>query len=227
MGVNPLGGTVAATPDAGGPSPFGMGAPPPGAFPPPPGAYNPNAPPAFGAPAFQGDMGAGQPAPYAMPPADGPSGGAPFAGPNMNIGAQQAMVPVGAPMGVPMAQPGYGAPGMAPMGGVGPKGQTRNPIMVLIISAICFLYGIYQYYSMLGELKAFLNSDEIQPWHMFIPILNILLLFKIPGWVLEAKRRAGVPNPEVSNIIFYWFFGLYFFPKDLNEVWNPTGQLTA
>ena len=41
----------------------------------------------------------------------------------------------------------------------------------------------------------------------------------------QAKRRAGVPNPEVTNILFYWFFGLYFLPKDLNEVWNPHGQL--
>jgi hypothetical protein len=128
-----------------------------------------------------------------------------------------------------MAQPGYGGPAMAgaPTGGGGPKGQTRNPMMVLLISMICFLYGIWQYYQMVGELKAFLNSDEINPIHIFIPVLNILMLFKLPGWVLEAKRRAGVPNPEVSNVIVYWFLGLYLLPKDLNEVWNPTGQLTA
>jgi len=113
------------------------------------------------------------------------------------------------------------------MGGTGPKGQTRNPMMVLLLSMVCFLYGIYQYYVMLGELKAFLNSDEINPIHAFIPVLNILLIFKLPGWVLEAKRRAGVPNPEVANVLFYFLFGMYFLPKDLNEVWNPTGQLQA
>jgi hypothetical protein len=137
-----------------------------------------------------------------------------------SAGAPQAMAPAGAPMGVPM----QGVPGM---GGTGPKGQTRNPMMVILISMICFLYGIWQYYQMVGELKAFLNSDEISPIHIFIPVLNILMLFKLPGWVLEAKRRAGVPNPEVTNILFYWFFGLYFLPKDLNEVWNPSGQLTG
>lgn len=137
---------------------------------------------------------------------------------NANAGAPQGMVPAGAPMGVQM-QPGV--PGM----GGGPKGQTRNPMMVLLISMFCFFYGIFQYYQMVGELKEFLQTDEINPIHIFIPVLNILMLFKLPGLVLEAKRRAGVPNPEVTNILFYWFFGLYFLPKDLNEVWNPTGQL--
>jgi len=101
--------------------------------------------------------------------------------------------------------------------------------MVLLLSMVCFVYGMYEFYVMLGELKAFLNSDEINPIHIFIPILNILMLFKLPDWVLEAKRRAGVPNPEVANVLFYVFFfsRLYFLPKDLNEVWNPTGQLQA
>jgi fucose 4-O-acetylase-like acetyltransferase len=127
---------------------------------------------------------------------------------------------------VPMGNPGVPMQAM-PMGGTGPKGQTRNPMMVLLISMVCFLYGIYQYYVMVGELKEYLQTDEINPIHMFIPVLNILMLFKLPGWVLQAKQRAGVPNPEVANILFYWFFGLYFLPKDLNEVWNPTGQLPA
>jgi hypothetical protein len=121
-----------------------------------------------------------------------------------------------------MAQMGGAAAGM-----IGPSGQTRNPMMVLLISAICFLYGMYQFYVMLAELKDFLQSDEINPIHIFIPVLNILMLFKLPGWVLEAKRRAGVPNPEVASVILYWFLGLYLLPKDLNEVWNPTAQLTA
>jgi len=113
------------------------------------------------------------------------------------------------------------------MGGTGPKGQTRNPMMVMLIGYICFFYGMYQTFLMLGELKAYLNSDEINPVHVFIPILNLLMLFKLPGWVLEAKRRAGVPNPETTNVLFYFLFHWYFLPKDLNEVWNPTGQLQA
>ncbi|MCU0690134.1 MAG: hypothetical protein MUF54_01905 [Polyangiaceae bacterium] len=159
---------------------------------------------------------------FAPAPADGPSAGV-FG--KIEAGVQQAIVPA-APMGGPM-QHGLAQMGGAAAGAIGPSGQTRNPMMVLLISLICFLYGIYQFYVMLGELRDFLQSDEINPIHIFIPVLNILMLFKLPGWVLEAKQRAGVPNPEVGNVILYWFLGLYLLPKDLNEVWNPTGQLTA
>ncbi len=192
--------------DFGGPPPappMDFGGPPP-----------PAAAPGLGAP---DPYGAPPPAPaYGGPPPafPDPSGQAPYANPPAPFGQngfapQQAMVPAGQP-----------AAGMG-----GPKGQFRNPIMVLLISMFCFVYGLYQYYVMLGELKDYLQSDEINPIHAFIPILQLLLIFKLPGWVLEAKQRAGIPNPEVTNILFYWFFGLYFLPKDLNEVWDPTGQL--
>jgi hypothetical protein len=111
-----------------------------------------------------------------------------------------------------------------PAGGAGPIGQTRNPMMVFLLGCVCFLYMFWQGFVMLGELKAYLNKDEINPIHLFIPILNLLLILKLPGWVLEAKQRAGVPNPQVTNILFYFFFHSYFLPKDLNEVWNPNGQ---
>lgn len=158
-------------------------------------------PPAYGAPPAADMMQQQQPAPYA----------------GMNYGAPQAMQPMGAQM-----QPYAGA---AP---TGPKGQTRNPIMVLLLTYVtCGLYGLIAYWTMLNELKAFLNSDEIQPIYMFIPILQLLMIFKLPGWVTEAKRRAGVPNGEASNIVLYLLLGPFALAKDLNEVWNPTGQLNA
>jgi hypothetical protein len=137
-----------------------------------------------------------------------------------NFGAPQAMVPAN-PIGGNMAQPGFGGP--APMVGGGPKGQTRNPVMTLLISWVCFLYALYSCYQMVGELKAYLNTEEITPWWTFIVPLNILLILKLPGLVTEAKRRAGVANPEAGNIIFYLFLTPYIMAKDLNDVWNPTG----
>jgi hypothetical protein len=220
MAVNPLGGTVAALP--------GMA---PGAFPPPPGGFG--APPPMGAPPGYGDQGAGLPAPApfgAAPPADGPQVGAPPVGPTFDIGAQQGMIPAGAPMGVNMVQPGYGAPGMmggAMPGGAGAKGQTRNPVMTLLISWICFLYMLYVHFQMANELKAFLNTEEITPWWMFIFPLNLLLILKLPNLMVEAKRRAGVANPQAGGLFMYLFFTPYVMAKDLNEVWNPTGQLPA
>lgn len=117
----------------------------------------------------------------------------------------------------------HGAPGMGmqPYAGTGPKGTVRNPLTVMILTFVtCGIYGIFAFWSMLSELKAYLQKDEIQPIFMFIPILNLILLLKLPEWVSEAKQRAGCQNPHSSGLILYWLLGVYFLPKDLNEVWE-------
>jgi hypothetical protein len=118
--------------------------------------------------------------------------------------------------------PGGGAP-MVQAGGRGPIGKTRNPIMVLVIGSVCFVYAIIQIWGMLNELKAFRGKDDINPIFMFIPILNILLFWGLPAKVLEAKQMAGVPNPQVAHPILYLLLGSFFFPADLNEVWQAAG----
>jgi hypothetical protein len=57
-----------------------------------------------------------------------------------------------------------------------------------------------------------------------VPILNLLLLFELPDKVLDAKRMAGIPNPEVQNGIMYLLLGWYFFPNDLNEIWQAASR---
>lgn len=119
--------------------------------------------------------------------------------------------------------PGGGAP-MVPAGGGGrPLGKTRNPIMVLVIGSICFIYAIMQFWGMLNELKAYRGKDDINPIFLFIPILNILLLWGLPAKVLEAKQMAGVPNAQVPHPILYLLLAAYFLPADLNEVWQAAG----
>ena len=81
--------------------------------------------------------------------------------------------------------------------GAGPVGQTRNPVMVLLISMVCAFYGLFQLWTMMNELKAYLNKDEIQAWHVLIPYYNLYLLWiKVPKWIGEAKQRAGSANPQ-------------------------------
>jgi len=104
-------------------------------------------------------------------------------------------------------------------GGRGPIGETRNPIMVLAISIICGFYAIWQLWKMLNELKAFRGKDDINPIFFFIPILGLLEMWKLPEKVLDAKRMAGIPNPEVPQPIMYLLLGIYFLPNDLNEIW--------
>jgi hypothetical protein len=110
--------------------------------------------------------------------------------------------------------------------GAGAKGTIRNPIMVTLLAFItCGIYGIFALYSMMSELKAYLAKEEIVPWHLFVPILNlIVILTKVPNWVTEAKQRAGSRNPQSSGPIMYFLLFPYFFAKDLNEVWDPTAS---
>jgi hypothetical protein len=113
-----------------------------------------------------------------------------------------------------------GPAGMAAPGARGPVGTVRNPIMVLVLSMVCFVYAIIAMWSMLNELKAFRGKDDINPIFMFIPILNIILIWGLPAKVLEAKQMAGVPNAQVVHPILYLLLGTYFFPADLNEVFQ-------
>ena len=120
--------------------------------------------------------------------------------------------------GAPMMGGGYG--GGAPAGGFGPIGQTRNPIMQLVIGCICGFYLFYVLWVEINELKAFRGKDDINPIMFFVPILNLILLWGLPAKVLEAKQMAGVPNAQVSHPILYFFLWPYFLTADLNEIWQ-------
>ncbi len=97
--------------------------------------------------------------------------------------------------------------------------------MVTVLTTVtCGLYGIFTIYAMMSELKAYLNREEIVPWHIFVPILGIIVMLgKLPGWVTEAKQRAGSRNPQSSGALLYFLLFPYFFTKDMNDVWDPTG----
>jgi hypothetical protein len=127
-------------------------------------------------------------------------------------------------MGAP--SPGYsGAGAMVPAtaSGRGAIGKTRNPVMVLVISMLCFVYALIEGAAMLKELRAYRGKDDINLIHFIIPILSLIVAWKLPAKVLEAKQMAGVPNAQVAHPILYLFLGLYFLPADLNEIWQAAG----
>jgi hypothetical protein len=105
------------------------------------------------------------------------------------------------------------------------KGPIRNPVMVTLLTFVtCGIYGIFTFYSMMAELRNYLAKAEIVPWHIFVPILNwIVILAKLPVWVTEAKQRAGSRNPQSAGGLLYFLLFPYFFTKDMNDVWDPTG----
>jgi hypothetical protein len=132
------------------------------------------------------------------------------------MGLQPGMAP-GAMM------PHGAAPMMGPGGARGPIGQTRNPIVVLVVSMLCFVYALIQVWGMLNELKAFRGKDDINPILFFIPILGWIQLWNLPPKILEAKQMAGVPNAQVAHPILYFLLGIWFMPNDLNEIWAAAG----
>jgi hypothetical protein len=127
------------------------------------------------------------------------------------------------------AGPGFGQPGAmvptAPMarGAHGPIGNTRNPIMALVLGFVCFIYLLFVLWSTVNELKAFRQKDDISPILFFVPILNIIMVWGLPAKVLEAKQMAGVPNATVAHPILYLLFWPFFFTSDLNEIWAAAG----
>ena len=118
-----------------------------------------------------------------------------------------------------------GSSALAPTSQTGDKPGVRNPAVVTLLTyATCGIYGVIAFYTMLSELKAYLHKEEIVPWHLFVPILGlIVVLGKLPGWVTEAKQRAGSRNPQSAGPVLYFLLFPYFFTKDMNEVWDPMG----
>jgi hypothetical protein len=121
---------------------------------------------------------------------------------------------------------------MAPMGGPGAmqaggfRGETRNPVMVVVLSMVtCCLYGIYAMWVMLNELQQYTRDQEFKPWYMFIPLLNYYFMWvKVPEQINKAKQMAGSRNPQASSIVLYIFLAPYALAKDLNEVWDPNAM---
>lgn len=126
---------------------------------------------------------------------------------------------MGAPMGGGMMMGGQGG-GMA-----GPRGQTRNTTTALLGTLFCCgLYHIFGGYGMLTELKEYTKDESLQPWHMFIPILNLLMLLKLPDIVSRAKQMAGSRNPQSAGLVMYLFLFPFALAKDLNQVWDPNSD---
>jgi hypothetical protein len=105
----------------------------------------------------------------------------------------------------------------------GPIGNIRNPIVVLLLCAVCFVYAFFWIWSTVNELKAFRGKDDINPIFFLIPILNIIAVWGLPAKVLEAKHMAGIPNPTVPHPVLYLLLSPYFFTEDLNEIWQAAG----
>jgi hypothetical protein len=120
--------------------------------------------------------------------------------------------------------PAGGAPMQRAAGGPhGPIGKTRNAVMTFVLSMVCFVYAFIALWGTVNELKNFRQRDDINPIFFFIPILNLIEMWKIADKVLEAKQMAGVPNAQVQHPVLYLLLWPYFLTEDLNEIWQAAG----
>lgn len=115
----------------------------------------------------------------------------------------------GAPMGAPMGAPGGAMAPYAPPGAVaGPMGgkifEEKSPAAVFFLTLItCGIYGIFWFAGTKDAMEA--RGAEIGPvWHMFIPVLGLLWLWK---WCQGVEH---VSRGELSGGITFlkvWLLG--------------------
>ena len=118
------------------------------------------------------------------------------------------------------------------------KGEVRNPTTVWLLSVVtCGLYGLYWYYTMMNELKNYLQKEEINPMMDIIislvcSLYALYLPIKYGKYIQEAQMRAGLPNPEDQGVRFLLFmflcgYGYAKMQEELNKAWESGGGAPA
>ena len=138
--------------------------------------------------------------------------------------------------------------GLGPGQGTAGRPTVRNAVMTMVIpfavmfggnilvSILASVTGVYQLayagqlFSLVGWVlwmvalwKMSKELDEITGtfknwWFFLIPILNLYaILILLPQEMTKAKQMRGVQAPT-RNLVVYFFFSLYAFAADLNDI---------
>lgn len=111
----------------------------------------------------------------------------------------------------------------------GPVGQERNGVVWWIIYLVCFIAGIYWIYMMWKEIAEFTKKDInpiVKVILMFIPIVNLYMMYTLCKEINEMEAMAGIPegdrlNPIVNFILMCIYgIGLIFAQNHMNAVWK-------
>jgi hypothetical protein len=136
-----------------------------------------------------------------------------------------------------------GPPGMpGAMGPSGAVGETRNPVMVVLMHFVCAFYGFYWFYwKLMPELRAYLGrTDEYNPVTQAIigmvtcGIMYMVNTAKAAKMIQEAQQRSGRANPQDKTNIVWILWGVniflgvptalgvpYILQEEANKIWNP------
>jgi hypothetical protein len=110
------------------------------------------------------------------------------------------------------------APGVA-----GEVGTVRNPIVALVVSFCCGLPFVYYLWVLPAELRDFTRKEDINPLLFILPVIQLLQVWTVGEKVLEAKRMAGIANPQVASPVLYLLLFPWAMITDLNEIWEARG----
>jgi len=68
----------------------------------------------------------------------------------------------------------------------------RNPIVVFLLAAITGIYGLYWLIKTTEEMNAKYNTGIPPWWHLLIPILNLLWLYKYWNGVQKVTGMSWI-----------------------------------
>jgi hypothetical protein len=87
-----------------------------------------------------------------------------------------------------------------------------------LANLVGYVLMVVSYAKMTNELKSVTQNASFAWWPIFIPFYNLYwMLILLPAEVTKAKQMLGVQQPT-RNIVLYFFFGLYAFSADLNDM---------
>lgn len=107
-------------------------------------------------------------------------------------------------------------------------GEILDPMKTTLFGFLCFIYMIMWIFKRIPEINTFLGEERLVWWHFFIPILNIITLWKMFKTVPEMAGLAGAQIEDRTTLyLICWLcvgpLGVYFFQSDLNAVWAAAG----
>ena len=117
------------------------------------------------------------------------------------------------------------------------KGEVRNPTQQWLISALCFVYVPYWWYTVGNELKNYLGNEELNPtMDALVALLCFPYVYYLPikygTYFKEAQQRAGLADAEDQGTSFALMmllcaFGIKSMQEELNKVWESGGGAPA
>jgi hypothetical protein len=130
-------------------------------------------------------------------------------------------------MGGASAAVGPGAVGAGAIGAPAPNpvGKVRPIGMVVALGIVTFgIYWLIALFGALSDFRAYRQKNDINPIFLFIPILGLIEVIKLPPKVTDSRITAGVANPVEPNLVLYLLFPQIFFIADLNEIFQAAAN---